>query len=356
MTECPLTSATPIDALAFFDDLADAFASAAATSGLIERSYRVAGCSVRLRFAGAALMPALLPALGHRAEPDVGAAPADLTVCVWDSASTGCEMPVTRALSQYSTRGEITALNTPRIYAVAERGYPSVTLFDRARRLGLYWAPAPSALPEWVKGAPLRVLFHWCMGLRGKQLVHGAAVGTRDGGVLISARGGSGKSTTALACLASGMAYAGDDYVVVGTEPPHVANLYCTAKIAAPQLLRFPWLRDMVVNAEALAQDKALVVLNGPYAEQIVEEFPLRAILIPTITGRRGTDVRRTSAASALAALAPTTLLFHPRGGEHELKTLGELVRAVPTYVLECGTEISEIPATISAVLGDARP
>jgi hypothetical protein len=52
-------------------------------------------------------------------------------------------------------------------------------------------------------------------------------------------------------------------------------------------------------------------------------------------------------------AIAPSTLLFHPRGGDQELRTLGQLVRAVPTYVLECGTDLAQIPATISALLQD---
>lgn len=261
-------------------------------------------------------------------------------------------MPRAPWVEQYSVRGEITGINTSRIYAVCERGYPSITMFDSIRNLALYWVPDLAALPEWVKGAPLRILFHWWMGLHGKQLVHGAAVGTAAGGVLITARGGSGKSTSALACLAAGMHYAGDDYVLIGLEPsPHVSNLYRSAKIAASQLEEFPWLADMIDNPGALAREKALVFLDGRYSKQLCDSLPLRAVLVPRITGRRDTQLKRTSAASALAALAPSTILFHPRGGDRELKRLGQLVRAVPTYVLECGTDLAQIPRVISALL-----
>jgi hypothetical protein len=339
-------------AVAFFDDVLQAFVGVAATRGLVERSYRIGGGRLQLRFAGPSLVSTISAALAHRLTVE-SQSPPDLTVCVWDSASTGCQMP-RAALREQTIRGEIGSVNTSRIYAVCERGYPGITLFDRVRRLALYWVPDLAALPEWVAGAPLRLLFHWWMGLRGGQLVHGAAVGTTDGAVLISARGGSGKSTSALACLAGGMRYAGDDYVLLTLTPsPRVSNVYATAKLAAHQLEHFPWLRKVVANPGALDREKALIFLDRDYAGQLTDSLPLRAVLVPHVTGLPDTKLKPTSAASALKAIAPSTLLFHPRGGDQELRTLGQLVRAVPTYVLECGTDLAQIPATISALLQD---
>jgi hypothetical protein len=337
-------------ALTFFDDVLRSFASAAGARGIVEQSYRIGGSGLRLRFAGAALVATISAALAHRSV-DEDCRP-DLTVCIWDSASTGCRMPRASCLEEYSLRGEIAGLNTSRIYAVCERGYPSLTMFDSARRLALYWVPAVTALPEWVRGAPLRVLFHWWMGLRGAQLVHGAAVGTDGGGVLISARGGSGKSTAALACLGAGMQYAGDDYVVLALSPsPRVSGLYGTAKLAVSQLTAFPWLTESVEDPGGLPGEKALLFLDRRHARQLSDGFPLRAVLVPRVTGRPGTRLVETSPAAALAALAPTTILFHPRAGDQELRKLGQLVRALPTYVLECGTDLGQIPRVIAALL-----
>jgi hypothetical protein len=339
-------------AVAFFDDVLQAFVSAAGTCGVIEQSYRVGGGWLRLRFAGPSLVSAISAALAHRLTAP-SQSPSDLTVCLWDSASTGCQMPKA-ALMEQTIRGEIAGVNTSRIYAVCERGYPGITLFDRLRRLALYWVPDLAALPEWVAGAPLRLLFHWWMGLQSGQLVHGAAVGTAAGAVLISARGGSGKSTSALASLASGMHYLGDDYVLLTLTPsPRVCNVYGTAKIAASQLEHFPRLAEMVANPDALDREKALIFLNRHYAKQMMDSLPLRAVLVPRVTGLPDTKLRPTSPASALMAIAPSTILFHPRGGEQELRRLGQLVRSVPTYVLECGTDLAQIPHVISALLQD---
>ena len=55
----------------------------------------------------------------------------------------------------------------------------------------------------------MRALFHWIMEDRGRALVHAAAVGRSDGGLLIVGRGGSGKSTTALVVRGPGPALPG---------------------------------------------------------------------------------------------------------------------------------------------------
>ena len=61
---------------------------------------------------------------------------------------------------------------------------------------------------------------------KGYQLVHAAAVGSEAGAVLISGKGGLGKSTTALSCLGKGLTYVGDSHVVVQLDPfPRVHSL-----------------------------------------------------------------------------------------------------------------------------------
>ena len=56
------------------------------------------------------------------------------------------------------------------------------------------------------------------LGKHKQQVVHAASVGTKDGAVLIVGKGGSGKSTSALACLNAGMYYLGDDYTLISND------------------------------------------------------------------------------------------------------------------------------------------
>lgn len=56
-----------MDPTALYHAFADAYDTACATVGSISRSYRIAGYTVRLCFAGGALEPLLTPALAHLA-------------------------------------------------------------------------------------------------------------------------------------------------------------------------------------------------------------------------------------------------------------------------------------------------
>ena len=72
---------------------------------------------------------------------------------------------------------------------------------------------------------------------RGGALLHSAAVGTLNGGVLIAGPSGSGKSTTALACQEAGLGFTSDDYVLVSAGgPPTVHMAYSTAKVVRASL------------------------------------------------------------------------------------------------------------------------
>jgi len=85
------TSTGPTAAQRYFASMTGAFAAAERTAGGERRTLRVAGQDIALRFAGGELIPAILPALEHRAGKP-GQAPA-LTVCLWDSASSGTAAP-----------------------------------------------------------------------------------------------------------------------------------------------------------------------------------------------------------------------------------------------------------------------
>jgi hypothetical protein len=340
-------------ALDFFNEVNEAF-EAAAQARVLDHFYRLGGYAVRLRFAGEALMSTMSSALAHLT---TGPEPRpDLTVCLWDSASTGCRMPRAPWREHYAMRGEIEGYNTARMYAIYEHESRGITMFDNERGLGLFWVPEAGSIPYWVKGSPLRTILHWWMGQHGRQMVHAAAVGTSTEGVLITGKSGSGKSTTALACLDAGLQYAGDDYVLVGLEPSlFVFSLYNTAKIVADHLHAFPRLADLIDNRDRLSTEKALVFLDGCYAEQLSPGFPLRAIVVPRVTGRRETRLKKASPAAALAALAPTTIFAQPRGGDKDFRNVASLVKKVPAYLLECGTDLAEIPAAIAGLLSGAH-
>jgi GT2 family glycosyltransferase len=335
-----------------FEQSLRAWESASAATGVVERSYLVAGYSVRLRFAGPALVEPMTRALAHH-EPS--ATPPDLTIHLGDSFSTAVDLPARLGVQGTETNPAGWIHRGKRLRARFQPDYQSLHMLETSRDVALFWTGDARCIRFWEKGAPLLLIFHWWMASHGRQLVHAAALGNETGGVLLVGKGGAGKSTTALACLQSDLSYAGDDYHLIALEPvPFAFNLYNSAKVEAARLPDFEQLRGAVANPGDLPEEKALVFLNECLPEKISPGFPIRAVLVPRVTGRRETSVEPASPAAALAALAPSTLFQLRERDADSLAVMAELLRRVPSYTLELGTDLSQIAAVILELL--ARP
>jgi hypothetical protein len=330
--------------VAFFKTVYQTFQRAEQVAGgSIDRFYTIGGHTIQLRFAGPALIPFITPALEHlRAE--LGSTPA-LTVCLWDSVSTHTEMPPPPwSADDYIARGEIRGYRSNHIHTVFHVGAGVLNMLDTRQDLALYWVRDAHQLPYYESAAPLRAIWHRWMRNYGRQLVHGGAVGTSRGGVLLAGRGGSGKSTTTLACLSSELAYVGDDYCLLDTDTsPYVYSLYNSAKLDADSVQQFPHLAPAISNADRLDTEKALLFLNGFHSVKIASGFPIRTILLPHITHLSETRFKKASPAASLAALAPSTIFQSAGADRKDFQNLGAFVRKVPSYVLELGTDVSGI-------------
>jgi hypothetical protein len=338
--------------LAFFDEAYRAFQKAEQVSGdSVDRYFVIADFAVRLRFSSPCLVPLITPALEHLAS-DKCLTP-DLTVCLWESASTGTSMPAPPWSSDnYAARGEISGFSNDRVHTVFDLGSGVLSLLDVERNLGIFWIRDASRLPYWESGAPLRILFHWWMRRHENQLTHAAAVGTPDGGVLLVGRGGSGKSTTALACLNSSLNYVSDDYCLVRTQPsPHVYSIYSSGKLTFNSLEMFPNLQTLFSQVETIKADKMLFFLGKKYRGRITSGFPLRAILLPHVAGGTDTTLKPVSPISALRALAPSSIFQLAGAGQSEFEALTRLVKSIPCYALELGTNLQRIPEVIAELL-----
>lgn len=341
-----------------FQSVYEAFERAATAAGAVERSYSLGGYSIKLRFAGHALVEHLTPALAHRAVENAGAP--DLEICLWDTASTGVGLtPPAWGGDAYGAQGAIKGFNDARYctnaWLDAERWrFAAFNMLDQQSGRALYWIPDAAEFPYHERSAPLRIILNWWMSRRGRQVLHAGAVGDARGGVLLAGKGGSGKSTTALACLSSGLLYASDDYCLVEFGvTPRAHSLYCSAKLCADNLQRLPDFASIVSNGARLAEEKAIIFLDGRFGERLIESFPIRAILLPRVTGRPETTLAKATGTAALTALAPSTIFQLPGLGTQAFHQLAELIRRTPSYTLALGTDISRIPRVIENLLSE---
>jgi hypothetical protein len=360
----------PAAALAFARFAAaarEARARARVRSGAeLERDLLLAGTRLRLRFAGPELERLLLPALAHAVVDHEQEAAAAVTIDLWDSASSGVAAPeLPLRIRDVRERGAIPRYSDHRFETLfhgdltdPDHDFRAVSTFDRATRHGVLWVLSPERVPWWERAAPLRTLLHWALTRPPtRMLVHAAAVGANGRGVLLAGAAGSGKSTTAAACVEAGMSCAGDDYVLLDASANPVAHpLYGTVKLAADGLALLPAL-DAAAAAPARDGEKHVLDLAA-CRSGMARAVPVDAVVVPRPTGARyGAPVLRpASGALALRALAPTTILQLAGSNRGVLSALAKLVRRVPAYELELGAPPRECAAALAALMEPPIP
>lgn len=360
-TELPSWPPTPVpqeqDAAALFKAVYDSFKRAAKeVDASFTYNYLLGDCSIELSFASPTLAAKITPAFAHRLA--LPALPA-LTICLWDSASTGVELPpwvsgLVRAAQEHwvgilGPRGELEKYNAGHMRAAYLLGPEILCVLDLERNLAVYWVQDAAQVPYYESSSPLKTILNWWMSEHGRQFVHAGAVGTPDGGILLAGKGGSGKSSTVLACLGSPLKIVSDDYALVAPEPePYVFSLYNTAKLTGQaDLERFPQLVSRIHNLDRLDEEKLVIFLREHYAEQLRAGFPIRAVMVPRVTGKPDTTIQPMAPGAALAALAATTLFQLPGSGGSALQAMASVVRRVPRYELLLGTDVAQIPQVL---------
>ena len=339
---------------AFFDDVMARAVSADTRARTGEYFISIAGACIRLLFASNALQRDFMPALSHL-QTDAVPHP-DAVFYVWDSDSTGIAMTSAPFRPDcFTDRGDIWGFDSARIRSAFYWSDCSLSLLDMETGLGTFWVRAAEDVAYWTTAAPLRTLFHWLMAQRGCQLLHAAAVGTADGGVLISGKGGVGKSTISLACLAAGMKYVADDYVIVQLHPePRAFRLYGTAKLQVPQLRYFSGMQNLRAKSTVPENEKAVLNLSQSDTYCITPSLPLVAALTPCFVSQSDTAMIPATPALLLHSAAFTTMSQLPHAGRATYEFIERLMERLPCYKILLGHDIDGIPAALTAFL--ARP
>ena len=314
----------------------------------VDTLLQIAGRNVLIRYADAELAKRLSRATRHLAAATPGAP--DLTINAWidHEIPTGLPADWPSVGMSYSDVGS----------AVFTWHAPEGPLYsyDRERRHGWAVFSSLSTVPTWDQAAPFRRILHWWAVDHGAQLIHAAAVGNSAGGLLLVGRGGSGKSTTSLACLEAGLGFAGDDYCVLSPgDPPRVDSLYLSAKADARAAALIPGLGAAFAQAPFISLGKSVVFADQIRPEALCAGFPLRGIVVPHVIGEASSRLTRLRPAEALRALAPSTILQMPGGRSNDLAGMADVVRRVPAWALTLGSPGSAA-ALIAGLLEQNEP
>jgi hypothetical protein len=360
----PIRRAATAQGRQLLDRLDQSFLNDAATAGgPVQQWYRIGGHDVCVRTIPEQDARRLRPALGHLAMPEAPASAAGLTISAWSGATPSAPPVLADLLRRLRTdwrlecgpRGEVLELHSVGISAIYNAGPNVLTVVDFDQNRGWLLKLDDDAFPYWEVGSPFRFLLHEWFAARGLQYVHAAAVGTEKGGVLLVGKGGSGKSTTALLCAAAGMQYAGDDYCLIDPARAWAHSLYNTGKLKGSEdYARLPGLKGLSTNPDSFERggaDKAVYFLDEIWPDRIVAGMPLRAIVVPQITGQAATRLEPCSAFDALVAMLPSTVGQLPAATNEDCDRMVALAEKLPAYLLHLGTDTRGIPSALTTLL-----
>ena len=226
----------------------------------------------------------------------------------------------------------------------------SLIVYNFERNLSHTWFPDIVQLPPWAKASPFRIKLSWLCNLHRMQIVHGAAVGIRGRAVLLAGKGGSGKSTTALACALAGFDYLGDDYCAVEPAAGTIHMIYRTAKFFVPTLEMIPALAASVVNRDRMDVEKGVIFLQ-PKNASLVGSAELSAILLPRVGTQSTTTLYPAKHNDTINAILPSTVGGLMGGTSATPRLILELVRSVPAFHLVLGTDLKTVIDVITSQL-----
>jgi len=312
--------------------------------------YSIAGIPIRFHFGSQSLRDRISPAFRHLESAQIAEPSLHVFIhergAILEDARFASE-PILSGGEDHSWLDE-----SPEVSVIVQKRGQVVTAVDWKRGAGYWLVPDAESISYIERARPLQQLLVYWLGKQGRYLVHGAAVGSENGGVLILGQGGAGKSTTALACLEEGMRYVADDYCLVSLDDgPSVHSIYGTAKLAFEELHRFPSLAPAGDLDGRPPEEKVVFFLGVLPAIHFARSLKLRAVLLARIANLPRTCLCPIGSAEAFRAIVPSCALHHPAARAQALKCFNGLVRRLPAYALELGADMRSTPAAIRELL-----
>lgn len=286
-----------------------------------------------------------LPALTHLLE--IGTANQDFEVLVMEEKSTGLSLPPpTWKWSTVHPHGEIH--KDDNLVLTYEHWYGILRIFNRNEKKAYIWIQSIDKLPQWMRSFPLRHIVGWYFENSSIQPVHSGGISLNKNGIMLTGKGGSGKSSTCLSCLNhSQLNYLGDDFMLVDCEGGKEAfSLYNVAKVEFDNLRKFDFLLPYKGQFKT-DDEKYQIFVNEILPSKIVNEFEIEAIFLPRISNYETGKLVKADPSDALMALAPSTMSLLRGNSEVIFNKLSSFVKKLPSFFLDLSSNFERNPEII---------
>ncbi len=180
--------------------------------------------------------------------------------------------------------------------------------------------------------------------------VHGGTLGTSIHGVLITNRGGSGKSSLVAAGAKRGMKTLGDDFLMIDandnfSETHELFSIFRTLKLSTNS----PSWQDYSAHLLEKGDDKDLFFLDSVAPDAMTQKQHITAIVIPTVGAEF--SFRELDFDSVIRALAPNSLAMGMNPAR-TLRALKDFARDLPRYSMVVTPDLEPALTEIAALAG----
>ena len=247
------TSAPEASLRQAFSDAGGAFARAALVCETTVRHFVFGGKIVRMHACGPAVTREMTRPFAHLEIPAALDTPCALEIRIWEEDATRDATPDGATL-EVSTGGRF----------VRHRSANCVSMLDRVTGSIVAAVCSPERWHVHERGKPLaRLLTEWYAD-QGLGVMHTALVARQGRGVLLTGRGGSGKSTLSVAALRTGAeflgaAYAALEFLATGAIVGH--SVYNAAFLSPGATARFPEIAPHLTASRDAEEPKSVVTL-----------------------------------------------------------------------------------------------
>ena len=226
--------------------------------------------------------------------------------------------------------------------------YQVYSIFDHSRNYGIQLSSISNRRPPWEAGAPLRIFIHWYLAKIGRPLIHAGSLAINNIGILLAGPGGSGKSSTVISGIFSGLESVGDDYISAEISDRIILRPVFQIMKADPARLSAIGIKT---NAELNWQNKVELKFSELPRLQLSNFIEARALCLPKVANQKKTAFLRTSSRQAFLSLTPSAMSQLPGNWDQLFREGAEIARRLPCYTLELGIDPNEIAASITSFI-----
>lgn len=276
---------------------------------VVESHYIFAELPVRIRVVGRRLAKYILSPFSHLRTEHKNSKVSKLTIDFWDESEAGIPCPIGLPIGALGLYRTVTASSNSRF--LSDRDWRTLMLLDREVQqiIGSFKSVEQFLMAD--RARPFNRLLGLWYRDQGMNVIHSAMVSQNGNGIIFVGNGGSGKSTSALACVCSGLYYLGDDFIGLQEQSDGSFlgySLYNSSLLEPDHLMRFPRLVPYAIDSGFSEDPKSLILISHVFPKRLQRFVRICAIVLPRVMGAARPQIRPASKGEALLALAPSSL------------------------------------------------